>query len=129
MPISSAGKTDRRGTVMVRRCHAPSARWAGQEAYPTKARGITLLEMLVVVAIIGLMVGLAYPSLSAGLDSVRMVSATDSVAAFLNSAVTRAQRRQQAVALEVSPRENMLAMYTNEAGRKELKLPDGIFLE
>ena len=85
--------------------------------------------MLVVVAIIGLMVGLAYPSLSAGLDSVRMVSATDSVAAFLNSAVTRAQRRQQAVALEVSPRENLLAMYTNEAGRKELKLPDGIFLE
>jgi prepilin-type N-terminal cleavage/methylation domain-containing protein len=91
-------------------------------------RGITLLEMIVVVSIIGLMVGLSFPSITAGLDSVRMVSATDSVAAFLNAAVTRAQRRQQAVEIIISPRENLIAMYSNDYTR-ELKLPDGVFVE
>ncbi len=92
--------------------------------------GITLLEMVVVVSIIALMVGLSFPSISAGLDSVRMSSATGSVAAFLNSAVTHAQRRQQAVELVISPREGLLAQYSNEPGyQRQLKLPDGIVVE
>ena len=57
--------------------------------------------MVVVVAIIALIVGLSLPAASAGLDSVRMVSASDSVAAFLNAAVNRAERRQQPVELVV----------------------------
>jgi hypothetical protein len=86
--------------------------------------------MIVVVAIIGLMVGISYPAISAGLDSVRMSSATGSVAAFLNAAVTHAQRRQQGVALEISLREGVLRQYSNEPGwEKELKLPDGILIE
>src|ERR1035441_6770048 len=64
-------------------------------------RGVTLVEMVVVVAIISLIVGLSLPAASAGLDSVRIVSATDSVAAFLNAAVTRAERRQQPIELVV----------------------------
>src|SRR5690349_15359364 len=57
--------------------------------------GITLVEMLVVMTIIGLLVGLSYPSIAAGVDSVRLRSATDSVSTILNSAVTRAERRQE----------------------------------
>jgi type II secretory pathway pseudopilin PulG len=86
--------------------------------------------MVVVLAVIGLIVGISFPSISAGLDSVRMVSATNSVAAFLNGAVTRAQRRQQAVALAISPKEGLMTLYSNEAGyTRELKLPQGISIE
>ena len=89
--------------------------------------GITLVEMVVVVAIIGLIAGISFPSISAGLDSVRMVAATDSVAAFLNRAVNRAQRRQQAVMLAISPKENLLMLDSTEPGfRREFKVPEGI---
>ena len=50
MPISSVGRTSS-GT--------------GRKARATQ-RGITLLEMIVVVSIIGLIVGVSYPSISAG---------------------------------------------------------------
>jgi len=86
--------------------------------------------MIVVVAIIGLIVGVSFPAISAGLDSVRMVSATDSVAALLNAGVTWAERRQQPVELLVSPRENKLALYSADgAFTREFQLPDGIVVE
>ena len=86
--------------------------------------------MIVVVSIMGLIVGISYPAISAGLDSVRMTSATDSVAAFLNGAVTRAQRRQRPVEVVVSLRDNLLTLYSSEAGyHRELRMPDGIFIE
>ena len=95
-----------------------------------RTAGITLVEMMVVVGIIGIITALAAPSMSAGLDSVRMASATDNVASFLNSAVNRAERRQQPVAVVISPKENRILMYTNEPGfTRELKMPDGIALE
>jgi hypothetical protein len=61
---------------------------------------------------------------------MRMSSATGSVAAFLNAAVTHAQRRQQPVELVVSFKDHTLRQYSNEPGyEKELKLPDGILFE
>jgi prepilin-type N-terminal cleavage/methylation domain-containing protein len=93
-------------------------------------RGVTLVEMVVVVAIIALIVGLSLPAASAGLDNVRMVSAGDSVATFLNAAVNRAERRQQPVELVVYPQEGRLALYSNDAGfTKELTMPDGVTIE
>jgi prepilin-type N-terminal cleavage/methylation domain-containing protein len=93
-------------------------------------RGVTLIEMLVVVAIIGIMLAVVSPSISAGLDAIRMTSATNSVAAFLNVAVNRAERRQVAVEVEISQKDSTFTMYTNEAtAPTELKLPDGILIE
>jgi prepilin-type N-terminal cleavage/methylation domain-containing protein len=93
-------------------------------------RGVTLIEMLVVVAIIGIMLAVVSPSISAGLDAIRMTSATTSVAAFLNAAVNRAERRQTAVEVTISFKENKLTMYSNEAGfQNDLKLPDGILID
>jgi type II secretory pathway pseudopilin PulG len=86
--------------------------------------------MVVVVTIIGLITAVMAPSMSAGLDSVRMASATGNVASFLNGAVNRAERRQTAVAVVISIKENKLVMFSNEAGfTREMKMPEGIAIE
>jgi len=86
--------------------------------------------MLVVVAIIGLIAAITAPSVAAGIDAVRMASATQSVAAFVNGAVNRAERRQQAIELVISQKDNKLSMYSNEPGfERELNLPDGILID
>ncbi len=118
MPISSVGSSN--GKYQER---FPAAR-LGFRA------GVTLIEMMVVVAIIGLMIAISFPSVIAGLDSVRMSSATGTVAAFLNSAVNRAERKQQPVALIISVKDNLIAMYGNEPGsERKLKLPDGVTIQ
>ena len=85
---------------------------------------------MVVVSIIALVAAISLPSLSAGIDSVRMASASESVAAFLNAAVTRTERRQQAMAIVISPQENRIVLYSGEPGyQRELKMPDGVKIE
>jgi type II secretory pathway pseudopilin PulG len=85
---------------------------------------------MVVVAVIGLIAAITGPSVAAGIDAVRMASATQSVAAFINVAVNRADRRQQAIELVVSQKENKLVMISNEPGfERELQLPDGILID
>ena len=86
--------------------------------------------MVVVVASVGVIAGVSFPAISASLESVRMVSATDTVATFLNSAVNRAERRQHAVAREVDSREGTLSLFSAEPGdRKEMHLPGGVVIE
>ena len=88
------------------------------------------MEMVVVVGIIGLIAAVSAPAVSAGIDSVRMSSATGSVASFLNAALDHAERRQTAVEVVISPKENRLAAYSTEPGfHRELKLPEGITIE
>jgi prepilin-type N-terminal cleavage/methylation domain-containing protein len=93
-------------------------------------RGVTLIELVIVVGIVGIILAVLSPSMAAGLDSVRMASATDNVATFLNAAVNRAERRQQPVAVVISIAENKLAMYSNEAGfDREMLMPPGVAIE
>lgn len=89
--------------------------------------GITLMELLVVMTLLGLMVGVSYPSISAGLESLRLSSATDSIVSFLNSGLNRAERRQQVVEITISKREN--ALWLRSAGPgfvRKLELPEGV---
>jgi prepilin-type N-terminal cleavage/methylation domain-containing protein len=96
----------------------------------SRAAGVTLIEMVVVVSIVGLVTAVMAPSMMAGLDGVRMASASDNVASFLNSAVNRVERRQQVMEVIVSIKENKLVMVTNEPGfTRELKMPTGITIE
>jgi hypothetical protein len=86
--------------------------------------------MMVVVAIVGLIAAISYPSAAAGIESARLVSACDSVAVFLNGAVNRVERRQQPIELIISTRQNRLTMYSNQPGfTRELQMPDGIAIE
>ncbi len=88
------------------------------------------MEMLVVMAIIGLLAAVAMPSVGAGIESVRLATAAESISAFLNSAVNYAERHQQAVDLVISAKENRLSAYSSDGGfTRDLALPDGIALE
>jgi hypothetical protein len=86
--------------------------------------------MLIVVALIGMLAAVSFPSVSAGLDSVRIRSSSDDVATFLNSAVNRTERRQKAVEVAISTKLNRITMTSVEPGFEQvLQLPDGITLE
>lgn len=90
-------------------------------------RGVTLIEMLIVVALIGLLVGITFPSVTAGIDSLRISSASDSIVSFLNGALNRAERRQEVVEVEISLRENTLSLRSTRAGfTRTLELPEGV---
>lgn len=90
-------------------------------------RGVTLMELLMVVAIIALLAGLTYPTASAGMDSIRLRSAGDEVAAFLYQAVGRADRRQEPVEITFDKDHGVITSRGLKAGsEKEMALPDGI---
>jgi prepilin-type N-terminal cleavage/methylation domain-containing protein len=90
-------------------------------------QGMTLLETLVVVALISVMVAVVYPSLGAGLDAINLATSADNVASFLGSALTRADRANQVVEVTISLRENALIARTNNiANTRRLNLPSTI---
>lgn len=89
--------------------------------------GVTLIEMLIVMAIIGIMAAVAYPGVTASMDSIRMRSATDSVATFLAQARTRLDRSQDAVLLTFDKSTGRLeAQGATPASAVQLALPEGI---
>jgi prepilin-type N-terminal cleavage/methylation domain-containing protein len=65
--------------------------------------GVTLIEMMIVVTLIALVAGLSYPTVSSGLETLRLRSASDAIVALLNTSVERADRRQQAVEIQITP--------------------------
>jgi len=91
-------------------------------------RGVTLIEMLVVVIIIALVISISTPSVTAGIDAVRLATASSSVAAFLNSASNHADRLQRPVEVLVSAN-GMQSVSTEAGSQHELVLPDGIKLQ
>ena len=83
--------------------------------------------MVIVVAIVGLIAGITYPSVSTGLESVRLASAADTVASFLNAAMNRVERRQEVIELAISLKDNSMAVHSTEPGfERKIELPDGI---
>ena len=92
-----------------------------------KQSGVTLMELLMVVAIIGLLAGLTYPTASAGMDSLKLRTAGDHVAAFLYQAVGKADRRQEPVEIVFQKAEGVITSRgLRPDSERELVLPDGI---
>lgn len=89
--------------------------------------GVTLIEMLIVVALIGLLAGLTFPAASSGIDTLRLTSASSSLVGLFNEALNRAERRQQVVELSISRTERALWLRSSEPGfQKRVELPPGI---
>jgi len=83
---------------------------------------------MVVVIVIALIVSISTPSVSAGIDSVRLATATSSVAAFLNSASNLAERREQPVELVISAK-SLTFVSTDPKSKREFTPPEGITME
>jgi len=95
-------------------------------------QGVTLLEMLIVVVIIGTIVSLSFPSLTSGLAGIRLASSSSAAASFLTSAMNTVERHEQAAAIVVTPKENRLDIYTAASGEKPsatYQLASGITIE
>lgn len=89
--------------------------------------GVTLIEMLIVVTLIGLLAGITFPSVSSGLDTLRLNQATNQLVSFFNDGLNRAERREQVVAITVLQAQNTLSMRSAEPGfERRLELPQGI---
>lgn len=86
--------------------------------------GITLIEMIMVLAIVGMVTAIAFPSVTSGLDSVRLSSASDSIASFLNAGLNRAERRQTPVEINISVAENKIRVVSDSV--RELNMPESI---
>jgi prepilin-type N-terminal cleavage/methylation domain-containing protein len=114
--------------VNVARVAKQSRDRKGAEA--VRARGVTLIEMIIVVALIGLIAAISFPAVSSGIDSLRMTSASTSIVAFLNSALNRAERRQEPIEVVVSVQENNLAMRSPDPSfTRSTNMPDGVKID
>ena len=90
-------------------------------------RGVTLLELLIVMTIVALLAGLSFPSVSSGIDSMRLRSASDQVASFLNVAMDRADRRQQVVEIRIVPAENSIGAHSADSSfDRKIAIPDSV---
>jgi hypothetical protein len=83
--------------------------------------------MTLVLAIVAVIVGISFPAVSAGLETIRLSSATDSLAAFINAALNRAERRQEAIEIEVLKTANAVSLRSID-GRviRRLDFPSGV---
>ena len=84
--------------------------------------GVTLIEMIIVLAIVGLIAAITFPAVSTGLDTVRLSGSSDSIVSFLNSALNRAQRRQTPIEIYISIPENKIKLLASDLTR-ELEMP------
>lgn len=139
MPTSSAGNRGSRAprprargahTVAATR-HTPTEPRASasgpRRSAASRQRGVTLVEMIVVVALIALAAAISFPAVTSGIDSLRMRQATDTISSVLNQCLQRADRQQMPIELTISRRDNSL--YVRGAGpapEKRIALPDGI---
>lgn len=89
--------------------------------------GVTLIELLVVVALIAILVGISFPSITSGIDSIRLNSAINNVVTFVNTGLNFAERRQQVVEVTISKADNTLSLRSSDPSFvKKLNLPDGV---
>jgi prepilin-type N-terminal cleavage/methylation domain-containing protein len=90
-------------------------------------RGVTMMEILIVLVILSLLAGVSFPAVSAGLDSIRMRSAADSIAGIFTEAVNRAERTQEPLEVVISPADGTVAIRGLRTGfERDVRLPDGI---
>lgn len=99
-----------------------------RRAAPRRPRaGVTLIEMLVVVTLIGLAASIAYPTAIGGLSAIRLRGAVEQAQTFFLQAKQYADRRQEVVQLTIDPEGNRLrALSETGAWLETLEFADGV---
>ena len=94
---------------------------------PSVSAGITLLELLVAMAIVGMIMAISFPSVTSGLDGVRLQATGRRVAAFINVARGQADRDQLPVEFQIDLNRNQVGAASAD-GRWErtLELAEGV---
>ena len=100
-------------------------------------RGITLLEMVVVLTIIAVLGAIVFPSVTAGLDTLRLKSAADRLANTFRYARVRALRQQTVCQVTVDPERRQVELEdlgraapgTKPSYRRAWRLPPEIAVE
>jgi len=85
-----------------------------------KTSGLSLIELLIVMAIVGLMLGIAYPNVSSGLDGIRLKTSVSRAGAFWAAARQRADRFQEVVQVTVDPAANEIRALSAESPWREV---------
>jgi prepilin-type N-terminal cleavage/methylation domain-containing protein len=89
--------------------------------------GVTLIELMVVVGLISLMIGISFPAITSGIDSLRLNAATNGIVSFFNTGLSRADRRQQVVEITISKTGNSIEMRSTDPGFfRKLEMPEGV---
>jgi prepilin-type N-terminal cleavage/methylation domain-containing protein len=92
-------------------------------------RGITLLELMVTLALAGLVLAISFPSFMGGLDGVRVQATARRVGAFINAAHARVEREQEPVEILVDLKNNRLsALSARGDWQRDLALEAGVQL-
>jgi hypothetical protein len=82
------------------------------------------MEMLLVVAIVGLMIGISFPAVNTGLSSIRLRSAGTATVGFLSQALNLAERTQTPVQILIDPERRLLSMRSVDGLEgEEVELP------
>jgi prepilin-type N-terminal cleavage/methylation domain-containing protein len=90
-------------------------------------KAMTLIELMIVVALMGLIAGISFPAVTSGIDTLRLRSAGESVAGLFNSALDRAERRQQPVEIIIDQTANAIAVRGSGPGvERIIELPQGV---
>ena len=101
------------------------------------ARGITLLEALVAITLVGLAAAISFPAASAGIEAARVRSAADEAKTFLLNAQQFADRRRQAVVVQINPTLSQIAAHSADGkwsrlltfdSRLHIAVPDRAFV-
>lgn len=92
-------------------------------------RGVTLLEMLLVMTIIAVIAAISFPSVTSGIDSLRLRSASDSIVSFLDAGMSRAERRNEPVEVIIARAENAILLRSAEPGfERRLDMPEFVHI-
>ena len=95
-----------------------------------RSTGITLIELLIVMAIVSLMLGIAYPNVTAGLDGIRLKTTVDRAASFWAEARQRADRYQEVVQVTIDPTKGEIrAMSAHSPWKKTFTVEDELSFE
>jgi type II secretory pathway pseudopilin PulG len=88
---------------------------------------MTLIETLMVVGLVGILAGISFPAVTAGLDTLRLKSAADGIVSLFNVSLARAERSQQPVEVVISRTENALWVRGADSSfERRFDMPQGV---